>query len=152
MFPPKVTVRIFDFYQMRGDFIYYNWMLLDMVFNLLTDMKMIIHKKNSTYLLKMIIHKKMFCPQVQIMYYAGYRVLPEAPLREDWVQVINAIFNRTRIMVIRMIIIMAIQNLTSYFVHNVNFLPYSHQQLWMECLLQSQCLSIPLSTLKPLPW
>ena len=43
------------------------------------------------------------------MYYAGYRVLPEAPLREDWVQVINAIFNRTRIMVIRMIIIMAIQ-------------------------------------------
>ena len=22
------------------------------------------------------------------MYYAGYRVLPEAPLREDWVQVI----------------------------------------------------------------
>ena len=47
------------------------------------------------------------------MYYAGYRVLPEAPLREDWVQVINAIFNRTRIMVIRMIIIMAIHNLTS---------------------------------------
>ena len=86
------------------------------------------------------------------MYYAGYRVLPEAPLREDWVQVINAIFDRTRIMVIRMIIIMAIQNLTSYFVHIVNFLPYSHQQLWMECLLQSQCLSIPLSTLKPLPW
>ena len=34
MFPPKVTVRIFDFYQMRGDFIYYNWMLLDMVLNL----------------------------------------------------------------------------------------------------------------------
>ena len=32
--------------------------------------------------------QKMFCPQVQIMYYAGYRVLPEAPLREDWVQVI----------------------------------------------------------------
>ena len=96
--------------------------------------------------------KKMFCPKVQIMYYAGYRVLPEAPLREDWVQVINAIFNRTRIMVIRMIIIMAIQNLTSYFVHIVNFLPYSHQQLWMECLLQSQCLSIPLSTLRPLPW
>jgi len=49
----EVTVRIFDFYQMRGDFIFYNWMLLDMV---------------------------------QIMYYAGYRVLPEAPLREDWVQ------------------------------------------------------------------
>ena len=45
MFPPKVTVRIFDFYQMRGDFIFYNWMLLDMVFNLLADMKMIIHKK-----------------------------------------------------------------------------------------------------------
>ena len=63
MFPPKVTVRIFDFYQMRGDFIYYNWMLLDMVFNLLTDMKMIIHKKNSTYLLKMIIHKKNVLPQ-----------------------------------------------------------------------------------------
>ena len=139
MFPSKVTVRIFDFYQMRGDFIYYNWMLLDMVFNLLAGMKI-------------NIHKKMFCPQVQIMYYAGYRVLPEAPLREDWVQVINAIFNRTRIMVIRMIIIMAIQNLTSYFVHIVNFLPYSHQQLWMECLLQSQCLSIPLSTLRPLPW
>ena len=35
--------------------------------------------------------QKMFRPQVQIMYYAGYRVLPEAPLREDWVQVINAI-------------------------------------------------------------
>ena len=26
--------------------------------------------------------------QVQIMYYAGFRVLPEAPLREDWVQVV----------------------------------------------------------------
>ena len=76
MFPPKVTVRIFDFYQMRGDFIFYNWMLLDMVLNLLADMKM-------------IIHKKCFAPQVQIMYYAGYRVLPEAPLREDWVQVIR---------------------------------------------------------------
>ena len=96
--------------------------------------------------------QKTFRHQVQIMYYAGYRVLPEAPLREHWVQVINAIFDRTRIMVIRMIIIMAIQNLTSYFVHIVNFLPYSHQQLWMECLLQSQCLSIPLSTLRPLPW
>jgi len=45
----EVTVRIFDFYQMRGDKIYYNWMLLDMV---------------------------------QIMYYAGFRVLPEAPLRD----------------------------------------------------------------------
>merc|ERR1719295_268444 len=43
----EVTVRIFDFYQMREDKIYYNWMLLDMV---------------------------------QIMYYAGFRVLPEAPL------------------------------------------------------------------------
>ena len=80
MFPSKVTVRIFDFYQMRGDFIYYNWMLLDMVFNLLAGMKI-------------NIHKKMFCPQVQIMYYAGYRVLPEAPLREDWVQVIRPMDN-----------------------------------------------------------
>ena len=29
----------------------------------------------------------LFFYQVQIMYYAGFRVLPEAPLREDWVQV-----------------------------------------------------------------
>ena len=86
------------------------------------------------------------------MYYAGYRVLPEAPLREDWVQVIMAIFDKTRIMAIRMVLSMELQILTSYCVHIVNFLPYSHQQLWMECLLQSQCLSIPLSTLKPLPW
>ena len=35
----------------------------------------------------------MFRPQVQIMYYAGYRVLPEAPLREDWVQVIRPMDN-----------------------------------------------------------
>ena len=139
MFPSKVTVRIFDFYQMRGDFIFYNWMLLDMVLNLFADVKM-------------NIHKKMFRPQVQIMYYAGYRVLPEAPLREDWVQVINTIFNKSRIMAIKMVFIRATQILRSYCVHIVNFLPYSHQQLWMECLLQSQCLSIPLSTLKPLPW
>ena len=40
----EVTIRIYDFYQMRGNKISYNWMLLDMV---------------------------------QIMYYAGFRVLPK---------------------------------------------------------------------------
>jgi len=48
-----VTMRIYDFYIMDGDKIFYNWMLLDFV---------------------------------ELMYYAGYRVLPEAPLREGWVQ------------------------------------------------------------------
>ena len=46
-------MRIYDFYIMREDKIFYNWMLLDMV---------------------------------EIMYYAGYRVLPKAALPEGWVQ------------------------------------------------------------------
>ena len=49
----EMTVRIYDFYIMRGHKIAYNWMLLDMV---------------------------------QIMFAAGYRVLPEPPLPEGWVQ------------------------------------------------------------------
>jgi len=49
----EVTMRIYDFYIMDGDKIFYNWMLLDFV---------------------------------ELMYYAGYRVLPKAPLREGWVQ------------------------------------------------------------------
>merc|ERR1719334_2815926 len=49
----EVTMRIYDFYIMREDKIFYNWMLLDFV---------------------------------ELMYYAGYRVLPESPLREGWVQ------------------------------------------------------------------
>ena len=49
----EMTVRIYDFYIMRGRKIAYNWMLLDMV---------------------------------QIMFEAGYRVLPKPPLPEGWVQ------------------------------------------------------------------
>jgi len=49
----EVTMRIYDFYQMRGDIICYNWMLLDLV---------------------------------EVMYYAGFRVLPKSKLREGWVQ------------------------------------------------------------------
>merc|ERR1712042_132283 len=49
----EVTMRIYDFYIMRGNKIFYNWMLLDFV---------------------------------ELMYYAGYRVLPKSPLREGWVQ------------------------------------------------------------------
>ena len=37
--------------------------------------------------LSVIITTIIIVSQVQIMYYAGFRVLPEAPLREDWVQV-----------------------------------------------------------------
>ena len=46
-------MRIYDFYIMREDKIFYNWMLLDMV---------------------------------EIMFHAGYRVLPAAALPEGWVQ------------------------------------------------------------------
>jgi len=49
----EVTMRIYDFYIMNEDKIFYNWMLLDFV---------------------------------ELMYSAGYRVLPKAPLREGWVQ------------------------------------------------------------------
>ena len=49
----EVTIRIYDFYIMRDDKIFYNWMLLDMV---------------------------------ELMYEAGYRVLPKARLPEGWVQ------------------------------------------------------------------
>merc|ERR1711935_1333561 len=52
-----VTMRIYDFYIMREDKIFYNWMLLDFV---------------------------------ELMYYSGYRVLPESPLREGWVQAPSA--------------------------------------------------------------
>jgi len=49
----EVTMRIYDFYIMKEDKIFYDWMLLDFV---------------------------------ELMYYAGYRVLPAAPLPEGWVQ------------------------------------------------------------------
>jgi len=49
----EVTIRIYDFYIMEGEKIFYNWMLLD---------------------------------TVGLMLEAGYRVLPESPLRENWVQ------------------------------------------------------------------
>jgi len=49
----EVTIRIYDFYIMRGEKIFYNWMLLD---------------------------------TVGLMLEAGYRVLPKAELRENWVQ------------------------------------------------------------------
>ena len=52
-FGVEVTMRIYDFYIMRENKIFYNWMLLDFV---------------------------------ELMYYAGYRVLPESPLREGWIQ------------------------------------------------------------------
>eukprot|EP00091_Calanus_sinicus_P024507 TRINITY_DN882_c0_g1_i4.p1 TRINITY_DN882_c0_g1~~TRINITY_DN882_c0_g1_i4.p1 ORF type:complete len:227 (+),score=68.17 TRINITY_DN882_c0_g1_i4:94-774(+) len=52
-FGAEVTMRIFDFYIMNEDKIFYNWMLLDFV---------------------------------ELMYYAGYRVLPKSGLREGWVQ------------------------------------------------------------------
>jgi len=52
-FGTEVTMRIYDFYIMREDKIFYNWMLLDFV---------------------------------ELMYYAGYRVLPKSPLREGWIQ------------------------------------------------------------------
>jgi len=52
-FGAEVTMRIYDFYIMREDKIFYNWMLLDFV---------------------------------ELMYYAGYRVLPKSPLREGWIQ------------------------------------------------------------------
>jgi len=48
----EVTMRIYDFYIMEGEKIFYNWMLLD---------------------------------TVGLMLEAGYRVLPKAPLRENWV-------------------------------------------------------------------
>jgi len=49
----EVMIRIYDFYVMEGDKIFYNWMLLD---------------------------------TVGLMLQTGYRVLPPAPLRENWVQ------------------------------------------------------------------
>ena len=74
------------------------------------------------------------------MYYAGYRVLPEAPLREDWVQVINAIFNKTRIVAIRMVIIIAIQILISFCVHIVDFLPIATSSYgWSACSDLNAC-------------
>lgn len=47
------SIRICDFYRIKGSRIAYNWMMLDMV---------------------------------DLMLQAGYRVLPKAPLREQWVQ------------------------------------------------------------------
>lgn len=49
----EVMIRIYDFYIMQGEKIFYNWMLLD---------------------------------TVGLMLEAGYRVLPEPALREQWVQ------------------------------------------------------------------
>ena len=68
-----VVIMLFDMLSVVI-FIIVAIMLLDMVFVLIFIL-----------VINVII---IFVSQVQIMYYAGYRVLPEAPLREDWVQVI----------------------------------------------------------------